>query len=67
MEDAEAEMEAWVAEIKLRAMRRIGELSAKLDKAPPLHGKGAGIPIGGKTKAQSLKSGRPVHIRRQPL
>lgn len=45
----DVEMERWVAEIKLRATRRIGELSAALEKAPR---GGAGgttkVPAGGK-------------------
>lgn len=32
---SDVEMEKWVAEIKLRAHVRIGELSAELEKAPP--------------------------------
>jgi site-specific DNA-methyltransferase (adenine-specific) len=51
----DAEMEAWVAEIKLRAMRRIGELSAELDSA---QGKRTDtlLPTGGKkSKEEALK------------
>jgi hypothetical protein len=47
-------MEAWVKEIYLRACIRIGELSRELEKAPPAKGHGAGIPAGGKTKAEAL-------------
>lgn len=52
----DVEMERWVAEIKLRAITRIGEISAELEKAQPMNGKGAGLPNGGKTKAQTLKA-----------
>lgn len=48
--------EGWVAEIKLRAVMRIGELSRELETAKPVNGKGAGLPSGGKTKAQTLKT-----------
>lgn len=41
---------------QLRAVVRIGELSAGLEKAKPLNGKGAGIPTGGKSKAAILKT-----------
>ena len=34
---------------------RIGELSAELETAKPLNGKGAGLPSGGKTKAEVLR------------
>lgn len=49
------DLEGWVAEIKLRAVVRIGELSRQLDKAPPAKGHGAGIPASGKTKAKALE------------
>ncbi|MGH8542624.1 MAG: hypothetical protein ACREX3_03050 [Gammaproteobacteria bacterium] len=56
----DADMERWVAEIKLRATVRIGELSATLEKAqaPPKHdGKGGKVSTGGKsTKADALKA-----------
>ena len=51
----DAEMEAWVAEIKLRAMRRIGELSAELENT---QGKRTDtlLPTSGKkSKAEALK------------
>ena len=48
------EMEFWVAEIKLRATVRMGELSAGLEKAQPKNGKGSGLPTTGKTKKQTL-------------
>ena len=49
------DMEIWLAEMKLRARRRIGEISAPLDKgAGP--GRGKTIPSGGKPfKTQPLK------------
>jgi hypothetical protein len=50
------EMEMWVAEIKLRATQRIGELSRDLDRAHKV-GRGDGqlqLPSGGKLKAQAL-------------
>ena len=50
------DLERWVAEIKLRAVVRIGELSRELETAPPLNGKGAGVPVGGKTKKDALRS-----------
>lgn len=53
----DAEMEAWLAEIKLRAMRRIGELSAELDKAKPGGtGGGAKVPPLGRSKVDTLKA-----------
>ena len=50
------EMEQWISEIKLRATRRIGELSRELEKATPDKGHGAGLPTGGKTKNEALKA-----------
>ena len=49
-------MEAWVAEIKLRANVRIGELSKALEKAI-VEGKSGNVrlPEGGKSKTKALK------------
>lgn len=50
------ELELWVAEIKLRAVRRIGELSAALETAPHGPGRGKSLPADGKPfKASVLK------------
>ncbi len=50
------DMEMWLSEIKLRARRRIGEISSKLDKA---HKAGQGsevqLPSAGKLKTEVLK------------
>jgi phage N-6-adenine-methyltransferase len=47
------EMEIWLAEIRLRALRRLGELSKKLKKAPS--GRAAvSLPDAGKSKAEVL-------------
>ncbi|HXD86516.1 MAG TPA: hypothetical protein VN641_08485 [Urbifossiella sp.] len=53
------ELETWAAEIKLRALRRLGELSKGLEKAKPggaRNGKKGGIesPPGGLSKEQAL-------------
>lgn len=45
-------MENWVAEIKLRAGRRIGEISAGLERANNQYN---ALPGAGKTKHQTLK------------
>lgn len=47
------EMEAWVAEIRLRARRRVGELSAALDKAPSGRAS-VSLPSDGKSKTDAL-------------
>ena len=44
----------WLGRIASRAAVRIGEISRVLDKAEPDHRHGAGLPINGKTKAESL-------------
>ena len=44
------DMERWVAEIRLRARRRIGELSAALETAPNQHARSGG----GTTKVEAL-------------
>jgi 16S rRNA G966 N2-methylase RsmD len=52
------EMERWVAEIKLRAITRIGEISAELETAPGVGGHNRqALPVDGKsvTKAEVLK------------
>jgi hypothetical protein len=47
----------WLIEIKLRAVRRIGELSLELDKAPS--GKAAhSLPSNGKSKSRALKAAK---------
>jgi hypothetical protein len=47
--------EGSAAEIKLRALRRLGELSKELEKAKPAGGKGnVVLPPGGGTKAETL-------------
>jgi len=48
------DLECWTAEIKLRAVRRIGELSAALEKVVTTGGGNVGIPASGKPKAQVL-------------
>jgi N6-adenosine-specific RNA methylase IME4 len=48
------ELESWASAIKLRAQRRIGEISSKLEKVQPIHGK-MRIPTSGKPKSQTLK------------
>ena len=48
------DLEVWVREIQLRACVRIGELSRDIDRAEPSNGHGAGLPTGGKTKAEAL-------------
>lgn len=48
---SDVEMERWVAEIKLRATVRIGELSSELDGAKNQHA----LPNGGKSKSNVLK------------
>lgn len=51
------EMENWVAEIRVRAKRRIGELSAVLEKAPCGPGRGKSLSEAGKPfKAATLKA-----------
>ena len=52
------DLERWVAEIKLRAVVRIGELSRELETAPSGPGRGVkSRPNGGTPfKAQALKS-----------
>ena len=49
------EMERWVAEIKLRAFTRIGEISRELEKAEAHVGKIC-LPDSGKSKAQTLNA-----------
>ena len=46
------DMEIWLAEMKLRARRRIGEISAGLEKAGNEY---SALPSGGKTKTATLK------------
>ena len=48
------EADAW--EIKKPAEDRLGALSAALEKAPPMQGRGAGLPAGGQTKATALRN-----------
>jgi len=51
----DVEMEKWLAEIKIRAVRRIGQLSADLPKTPP----GRKLPIlstGGKDSGEQSKT-----------
>ena len=49
------DMEVWASEIKLRAVRRIGELSARLEKAPS--GRAAvSLPYDGTSKLDALES-----------
>lgn len=53
----DVDMERWVAEIKLRATIRIGELSRELEKAPS--GRAAqkdSLPSPGQSKAETLKA-----------
>ena len=54
----DVDLERWVAEIKLRAVVRIGELSRELETAPSGPGRGVkSRPNGGTPfKAQALKS-----------
>lgn len=54
------QMETWAAEIKLRAQRRLGEMSAKLEKAPGEGGHNRkALPNGGKSvKAATLKKAK---------
>lgn len=47
----DTELEQWAAEIKLRAQRAIGEISAGLEKKTSRH---ATLPFGGKCKAEAL-------------
>lgn len=47
----DTEMEQWAAEIKLRAQRAIGAISATLEKKSSRH---ATLPAGGKCKAEAL-------------
>jgi len=50
-------METWAAEIKLRAQRRIGEISRELEKARPAGGKGnVVLPQCGSTKTAALQA-----------
>lgn len=52
----DVEMETWLTEIKLRASRRIGELSTELEKAPG-PGRGKRCPTGGTSfKRDALKA-----------
>ena len=49
------EMETWAAEIRVRAMRRIGEISKDLAAAKPAGGRGKVVlPTSGRTKAETL-------------
>ncbi len=48
------DMEVQVAEIKLRALRRMGELSKALEKVTTIGGGEVGIPSGGKPKSEQL-------------
>lgn len=52
----DSELALWVSEIQLRARRRIGELSAELDKVVTTGGGKVGIPSSGKPKSEVLKS-----------
>lgn len=52
----DVELERWVAEIKLRAMLRIGEISRELDVSKGGANPAATLPAGGKSKAAVLKS-----------
>ena len=49
----DAELDVWMSEIRLRACRRIGELSMELEKAQPTHS-GVQLPSGGKLKSDVL-------------
>lgn len=51
----DTELETYAAEIKLRAQRRLGELSRELEKAEA-HGGKVCLPIGGKPKSEVLKA-----------
>ncbi len=54
---SETQSSRWVAEIKLRAVVRIGELSAGLETGKGAgRGKGKELPTGGKFKAEVLKT-----------
>ena len=46
-------------------MRRLGELSRELDKAPPAKGKGSGLPISGQTKSKALSEAGISHSTAQ--
>jgi hypothetical protein len=48
-------MEAWCAEIKLRAVRRIGQLSKELEKVETAGPSTVRLPASGKPKAAVLK------------
>lgn len=48
-------MEVWVAEIKARAARRIGEISKGLEKVVTTGGGNVGIPASGKPKNETLR------------
>lgn len=50
-----APVETWASEIKLRAQRRIGEISRELEKVKTIGGGKVGIPTDGKPKSQVLK------------
>lgn len=50
------ELERWVTEIKLRAIRRIGELSRELDASKGGANPAATLPDGGKSKSSVLKA-----------
>ena len=50
------DMEIWLAEMKLRARRRIGEISAGLETARKVgQGTDVQLPSGGKSKTEILK------------
>ena len=50
------QLEADAGEIKKPAEDRLGALSAALEKAPPMQGRGAGLPAAGKSKIEALQS-----------
>lgn len=51
----DVELEQWVSEIKLRAIRRIGEISRELEKGPSGRAS-VSLPTAGKSKTETLKS-----------
>ena len=62
----DSEMEIWLAEIKIRARRRVGEISKELDKSKGGKNPNATLPIAGLVK-KSARKRRTHNISRQSL
>lgn len=61
------EMFRWLAEIQLRAKRRIGELSAGLDASKGGNNPAATLPEGGKSKTAALAAAESTPLRWSPF